>query len=83
MKITQKQRIVLKILGYRCCLTCKYFNRKYNYCSIFNSSSFSDLFDLRKNPPLEGESKLEKLLRIGSKCPSWKAFETRKREDER
>ncbi len=76
MKVTQKERMILRILGFRCCVTCKHFNSKSNICEYEPYIVLESVFDLRENKWLRKRQKtrVERLISIGSACEYWKGF---------
>jgi len=81
MRVTKRERILLRILGYRCCVTCEHFNSKTNSCD-YEPCVLEGLFDLRKNKWLRQRKKtrIDRLTCIGSACDFWKGFKICKEE---
>jgi len=76
MKVTKKERIVLRVLGYRCCVTCEFFDSQTNTCNFEKRWLLENIFDLRKNRELRlrKKTRIERLALIGSACPYWRGF---------
>jgi len=78
VRITKRMRLIARVLGYRCCLTCKFFNPKVKQCEhpeISKEPYFpSYFFDLRHWREDKGLPLLERVKDIGSECTRWKGF---------
>lgn len=77
MRVTEKERIILRVLGIRCCPTCKYFDSETNRCRLEEDSPLPEIFDLRINHWLRNrfEDNYKRLTFIGSGCSNWKGFQ--------
>ena len=79
MRVSRKEKVILRMLGYKCCATCKYFDDKTRECKApieDINADLSPLFDLRRNIYLRNlfEDRLKRILYIGSGCPYWKGL---------
>jgi len=79
MRVSKRERVILRMLGYRCCATCRYFDSENLKCkaSIEDfEGDLSSLFDLRRNIWLRDfvKDRLKRILYIGSGCPYWKGL---------
>lgn len=73
MRISKKMRLIARVLGKRCCITCRFFNPKTNVCKKSKYGYPSYFFDLRRWKEESG-TKFEKIVRIGRTCSEWEGF---------
>jgi len=79
MRVSRRERVILRMLGYKCCVTCRYFDDETRECKApieDINTDLSPLFDLRKNIWLRKlfKDRLKRILYIGSGCPYWKGL---------
>ncbi len=76
MRVSKRMRLIARVLGYKCCVTCKFFNSKFRECEHpkvgRNFPAF--FFDLRHSRENRKPTLFEEAISIGCACSFWEGL---------